>query len=177
VNPNPRVTDGPIHEHFSLSYANYLVLPRTLLQSMPLDWQEGFVRHLDQLHEAFQHVPQAEAYEVITGVEREVSELTDAELTLTGYSVDWYGGEKPALGLAGEDLAEWRWAHGTDEPVYYDRDLSEIPADTCVVVPSPDPVPHYKRGRTYIEPTTGAEFAQVPVADLSDFYAQGKEQR
>ncbi len=33
----------PIHEFFGLSYSNYLVLPRSVLQSMPKDWQEKLV--------------------------------------------------------------------------------------------------------------------------------------
>lgn len=35
-----RATNGPIHGFFGLSYSNYLVLPRTLMQSMPVAWQE-----------------------------------------------------------------------------------------------------------------------------------------
>jgi hypothetical protein len=41
--------DGAIHGWFELSYASYLVLPRTMLQSMPLQWQEDFVAHLEEL--------------------------------------------------------------------------------------------------------------------------------
>ncbi len=35
--------DGPIHDAFELSYASYLVMPRVLLQHMPLEWQQQFV--------------------------------------------------------------------------------------------------------------------------------------
>lgn len=42
-----------IHEYFSLSYANYLVLPRSVLQSMPDEWQEQFVKLLSQITELF----------------------------------------------------------------------------------------------------------------------------
>jgi len=41
----------PIHNYFGLSYANYLVLPRSVLQSMPEDWQERFVCLLGQIPE------------------------------------------------------------------------------------------------------------------------------
>lgn len=41
--------DGEIHYYFGLSYANYLVLPRTVLQSMPHDWQAKFVEMLKQI--------------------------------------------------------------------------------------------------------------------------------
>lgn len=42
-----------IHEYFGLSYANYLVLPRVVLQSMSDDWQEHFVGLLNQIPELF----------------------------------------------------------------------------------------------------------------------------
>lgn len=38
-----------IHIFFGLSYAKYLVLPRSILQSMPEEWQRDFVKLLDQL--------------------------------------------------------------------------------------------------------------------------------
>jgi hypothetical protein len=42
----------PIHAMFELSYAHYIVLPRAAMQSMPLEWQERFVKCVDQLREA-----------------------------------------------------------------------------------------------------------------------------
>lgn len=38
-----------IHEYFNLTYANYLVLPRSVLQSMPESWQEKFVCLLERI--------------------------------------------------------------------------------------------------------------------------------
>lgn len=49
----PLVLDGPIHEAFGLSYAAYLVIPRTVLQSMPIEWQERFVALVDETHARF----------------------------------------------------------------------------------------------------------------------------
>jgi hypothetical protein len=40
-----------IHTWFGLTYSNYLVLPRAVLQSMPDEWQEKFVACLDELRE------------------------------------------------------------------------------------------------------------------------------
>jgi hypothetical protein len=119
--------DG-IHEYFGLTYANYLVLNRTLLQSMPGDWQERFVAMLQELDAAFAHVELAEAYEVVAGREREVSHLTPAEARKLGIS----------------------FAGGSGEAFY--REGEEIPAWSRVVVPEPDPVPHYNRGRSRVEP-------------------------
>jgi hypothetical protein len=41
-----------IHHWFGLSYSNYLVLPRAVLQSMPEAWQARFVGMLDELRKA-----------------------------------------------------------------------------------------------------------------------------
>lgn len=38
-----------IQEYFGLSYANYLVLPRAVLQSMPADWQARLVALLEEI--------------------------------------------------------------------------------------------------------------------------------
>ncbi|MGW2349693.1 hypothetical protein [Actinacidiphila glaucinigra] len=55
-----RRTDGPVHTWFVLLYSTHEVLPRTLMQSMPLGWQRRMVACL-QLREAFAHVEQPEA--------------------------------------------------------------------------------------------------------------------
>ena len=44
-------TEEPIHEWFELSYSNYLVVQRVILQSMSLEWQKRFVKCLDELYE------------------------------------------------------------------------------------------------------------------------------
>lgn len=41
-----------VHEWFGLTYSSYLVLPRSLLQSMPAKWQKRFVKCLEELQEA-----------------------------------------------------------------------------------------------------------------------------
>lgn len=43
--------DKDIHTWFELSYASYLTLPRSVLQSMPEDWQEKFVTLLEELED------------------------------------------------------------------------------------------------------------------------------
>lgn len=47
-----------IHSHFGLTYAQYLVLPRTALQSMPDEWQSAFVKLLEELNETFEYLPE-----------------------------------------------------------------------------------------------------------------------
>ena len=46
----------PIHTWFELSYSNYLVVPRTLLQSMPVEWQRRFVQCLEEARERYGHL-------------------------------------------------------------------------------------------------------------------------
>lgn len=46
------IDDEPIHGWFGLSYASYLTLQRSVLQSMPLEWQRRFVKCLEELDEA-----------------------------------------------------------------------------------------------------------------------------
>ncbi|MFC9497704.1 hypothetical protein [Streptomyces sp. NPDC056982] len=141
-----------IHRHFGLSYANYLVLPRTLLQSMPDEWQAQFVALLDAMHDAFAHVPQADAYEVTAGTEHIVNEMTADELAQAGIEADWYAGETPPEGLSDQEFAEWRAQHEQDAPMYHRvGDGQELDPHRLVLIPAPDSVPHYNRGRTRIE--------------------------
>ncbi len=46
-----------VHNWFELSYAQYLTLPRTALQSMPDEWQARFVACLRELDESFDWRP------------------------------------------------------------------------------------------------------------------------
>lgn len=43
--------ESPVHGAFDLSYANYLVVPRSILESMPHEWQQDFIALMDELHE------------------------------------------------------------------------------------------------------------------------------
>ncbi|OEV14062.1 hypothetical protein [Streptomyces nanshensis] len=145
--------DGPVHEHFGLSYANYLVVERSLLQSMPIEWQESFITRLRELEEAFGHRQRAEVFDVTAATEHEASDLTEPQRQQLGITTDWYRGERPPEHLDGDDLAEWQHEHeNPDGPVYYDRDGQEIDADHVVLLPAEDPVPPYNRGRTYLQP-------------------------
>lgn len=44
-----RRMDGPVHAWFELSYAQYLTVPRSVLQIMPREWQERFAACLREL--------------------------------------------------------------------------------------------------------------------------------
>jgi hypothetical protein len=148
-------TDGPVHAHAGLSYSTHFVVPRTLAQSMPIDWQLQFVECLEQLVAAYRHLPQPEAYDVIAGREVLVGEMDGTELRAAGITEDWYGGETAPAGLAEVDLIAWRERHEQDRATFYDADGNELDRDSRVVIPMPDPIPHYNRGRTYLPPDLG----------------------
>lgn len=43
-----------IHTWFSLTYSSYLVLPRLMLSSMPLEWQYKFVELLEEMENSIE---------------------------------------------------------------------------------------------------------------------------
>lgn len=148
-------TDGPVHTWFGLSYSNYQVLHRTLMQSMPIEWQTRMVACLEELAAAFQHIKQPDRYQVQAATEHIVNEMTADELAMADIEADWYLGEKPPENLSEADFNEWRAKHEQEEPCYY-RDGDELDPHQLVLLPATDPVPPYNRGRTYIEPRTAA---------------------
>ena len=48
---------GKIHEYFGLSYANFLVLPRVIMESMSNEWQTKMCDLLSELNETFDWLP------------------------------------------------------------------------------------------------------------------------
>jgi hypothetical protein len=125
-----------VHTYFGLSYANYLVLPRTMLQSMPEDWQTRFVALLNQFHDAFEHVPQAATYQVTAGKTMLLNEMTESQLHAAGIDVEGDSEDGP----------------GSETRYHRRSDGAELTGDDYGFVPGEDPVPHYNRGRTRIEP-------------------------
>lgn len=58
-----KIDDGVYHESpvnfwFELTYAQYLTVPRSILEEMPLGWQEDFVRLMNELDETFDWRPE-----------------------------------------------------------------------------------------------------------------------
>jgi hypothetical protein len=157
-------TEGPVHDWFELSYCNYQVMPRTLMQSMPIEWQQRMVDCLTELRAAFEHVPQAEVYDVHAATEHEVCDLTEAQRKQAGVTADWYRGETEPEGWSEEDIAEWRLHHEDPDGPTYSRDGEEMDPHERVLLPAVDPVPHYNRGRTYIEPRLDQAPAAVSAA-------------
>lgn len=135
-----------VHGWFSLSYANYLVLPRTLMQSMPGPWQVQMVRLLEEITDAFQHVQQAEAYNVQAGHWAYTSDLSEGELKSLGFT-------RPDAPDGDDENAEMA-------DVWYGPDGEEHDGHTAsIFIPTADPVPHYNRGRARIQPSPKAAAA------------------
>lgn len=148
--PTIHPTEGPIHRQFSLSYSNYLVLNRTLLQSMPIDWQERFVDCLREFDAAFEHVQRAEGFEVHAATEHEIGDLTDEQRAALGITEHWYDDDEPT-GLDEADLAEWRADHELPNgPICRDAEGKDVESSDTVLIHCADPVPYYRHA--YIEP-------------------------
>lgn len=143
---NLRPDPGPldIHTFFGLSYVNYLVLPRAVLQSMPDTWQRQFTAMLGDLDDAFGHLDWPD-YDVralrrsleLISVHEPCGECDEGVITdADGEKVDC-----PHCGGTGEndDVVEHRYE--TPEEVGY----------------RPDPIPHYDRGRTILMPAGNDE--------------------
>lgn len=52
----------PVHFWFELSYAQYLTIPRSILEAMPVEWQDRFVACLNELDETFDWRPKSGRY-------------------------------------------------------------------------------------------------------------------
>ncbi|MER6183076.1 hypothetical protein [Streptomyces sp. NPDC001652] len=128
-------TDGPVHEYFELSYADHLVKNRTLLQSMPTEWQEQFVTLLRQLDDAFDHVDKPKGYRVTAGRWMQLDDMTLGELDAAGIRMD---GEEPGAGP------------GDDTRYHREEDGAELEGHDYAFVPGPNPIRHYRHA--YIEP-------------------------
>jgi hypothetical protein len=164
-----------VHTWFSLTYANYLVVPRSVLQSMPEDWQHRFTALLGEMDQAFGHLDWP-AYDVrALKREREYTTVTvpcgeclgigrvdtrddsdDTRFALRDVLVKlaledpkwigtaWWDGVTNILG--GEPCPECNGEMIVEDP---EGARYETPEEVGF---RDDPIPHYNRGRTKLEP-------------------------
>jgi hypothetical protein len=130
----------PIHAWFGLTYANYLVLPRSVLQSMPVEWQRDFVRRLKELDETFGHL-EWPPYNV-QALARHPEHLREEDCEACEGS-----GERQENG--GSDYLVVEPCPECDGDGVVETDRWETPEECGVIT---DPIPHYNRGRTRLEP-------------------------
>jgi hypothetical protein len=134
--PEPGVpaSTTPVHDYLESgapgATPDFLVVPRSLAQSMPLRWQQVFTGLLADLHDAYGHLPWPE-YAVVPSRWEALADLDEEQLGAAGYVAD--------LGPDG----------GLE---YRDRDgaLVADPEHHRVLAPVRDPLPRASTGR--VEP-------------------------
>jgi hypothetical protein len=117
----------PIHDFFGLSYAHYMVLRRTVLQSMPKVWQAKFVELLVELQEATADIEEPVAHMRVTCLDAEFMKVDDPyrdydqgrrRIPLKGVPACPSSGENATPNRGGFGTASVRYsAPGTASPV------------------------------------------------------------
>lgn len=139
--------DGAIHDFFGLSYASYLVLNRTVLQSMPLDWQEAFVQTLRELSQTFPELDWPDYYvQVLARPAEIITRYEPCEECFDGHMKRIWNGKHYVYG------EECIYCQG--EGKIEEEDRYETPDEIGYI---DDPIPNYHRGRTRVVPP-GNEF-------------------
>ncbi|HEY0813471.1 MAG TPA: hypothetical protein VGE11_09315 [Pseudonocardia sp.] len=110
--------------------SDYLVIPRSLAQSMPLRWQQVFVGLLADLHDAYGHLTWPE-YRVVPSRWEIVADLDEGQLGVAGIHAD----------LGPDGALEYRDA---------DERLISDPERHRVLAPVRDPLPPVSAG--HVEP-------------------------
>jgi hypothetical protein len=113
---------------------DYLVVPRSLAQSMPLRWQQVFVGLLADLHDAYGHLPWPE-YKVVPSRWERLVDCDEEQLRAAGYHAD--------LGPDGE----LEYVDAAEKAV-------PDPKQHRVLAPVDDPLPPASAGR--VEPRPAA---------------------
>jgi hypothetical protein len=89
--PAELASSNPVRDHPGGRYpgatADYLVVPRSLAQSMPLRWQQLFLGLLDDLHDAYRNLEWPE-YQVVAGRMELLADLDERQLAAVGYVAD-----------------------------------------------------------------------------------------
>lgn len=144
-------TEGAtIHEWFGLTYSNYLVLHRSIMQSMPEAWQRRFTAMLDEMRHAM-----GEEMRDRMPVSYDVRVLARETRFLQEYPQCWAcDGEGETNDHDGhrEDCLTCKGT-GRDYDAHPDHRY-ETAEEVGFVT---DPIPHYNRGRTTIDFQTGGE--------------------
>lgn len=119
-----RFEPEPIHAWFELTYANYLAIPRSVLQSMPRSWQKQFVSLLDKLDETIDwrrdgiEIKRRNAHGSYIKDAFVDYERGRRRVALRGLKVPPYSNSKARLAFLADFLplyAPSEWAHITEE--------------------------------------------------------------
>ncbi|HEX5118669.1 MAG TPA: hypothetical protein VFW65_26085 [Pseudonocardiaceae bacterium] len=121
----PPASSTPVHDYLGTprpgADAGYVVLPRSLVEAMPLPWQQQMTYLLSEFHQAFAHVTWP-IYRVQPSRRERLTDLDEEQLAEVGFLVE---------------------IDPDGEVVYRDRAgrVVEQPADTTVLVSCLDPIP------------------------------------
>lgn len=50
-------SESPVHDAFGLTYASWFLVPRVVLEAMPIEWQRKFVKLMYELGDTFTWEP------------------------------------------------------------------------------------------------------------------------
>ena len=141
---------------FGLSYSNYLVLQRSILQSMPKEWQHRFTAIIDEMNDRM-------------GEEMLAMMPSNYHIQVLAREPEWVAPECDECEGTGEEILEEKRWFGLAKPFRIKIDCQacdgsgrdyngEMRRETAEEVGFiPDPVPHYNRTRTRIDFETGRE--------------------
>ena len=140
--------------YFGLSYTNYLILHRSILQSMPLDWQHRFTELMGEVEDAMGPVMREKMpsrYDIRI-LAREPQRITEYE---TCYDCEGEGEVMQANGDGGVHTERWIICPTCEgEQELEGEERWETPEEVGII---DDPVPHYNRTRTQLDFETGEE--------------------
>lgn len=159
-----------VHEYFGLTHANYLVMHRTLLEAMPVEWQENFVRLLDEYDTAWDHIDPGPTYRVQTGRWVYVEDLSFRELDRLGIVTSmqlWLERNpepKPENFENEDDYAAvyepWSDRRDAQFDIFEyidDEGNGNVVSNTQIFLPTSDTVDHYRHPRKYTPLGNSAE--------------------
>ena len=120
---------------------NYVVMPKSLVEAMPLPWQHAMTQILAEFHHAFAHLDWPE-YRVIPSRKEKLVNLDEDQLAEAGYLVE--------IDVDGELVYRERTGRRIDNP-----------EDTEVLVSVLDPIPADFRNANQDTPPRGFPAQQV----------------
>lgn len=120
---------------------NYVVLPKSLVEAMPLPWQNALWQILSEFHQTFAHLEWPE-YRVVPSRKEKLVNLDEEQLAEVGYLVE--------IDVDGELVYRERTGRRIDNP-----------EETEVLVSVMDPIPGEYRNANQDTPPRGFPAQQV----------------
>lgn len=120
---------------------NYVVLPKSLVEAMPLPWQNALWQILSEFHQTFAHLEWPE-YRVVPSRKEKLVNLDEEQLAEVGYIVE--------IDVDGELVYRERTGRRIDNP-----------EETEVLVSVMDPIPGEYRNANQDTPPRGFPAQQV----------------